>query len=49
MPIQLQEVSRILNTNNQNRTSPQHIIVKTLRTEKKKNIENCKGEVPSHL
>jgi hypothetical protein len=32
--IQLQEVSRIPNRLDQNRTSPQHIIIKTTSTEK---------------
>jgi hypothetical protein len=36
LPIQVQEVSRTPNRHDQNRTSPQHIIIKTTSTEKKK-------------
>jgi hypothetical protein len=38
MPIQVPEASRTPNRPNQNRTSPQHIIVKTLSTENKERI-----------
>jgi hypothetical protein len=35
MPIQVQEASRTLSRHDQNKTSPQHIIVKTTNTENK--------------
>jgi hypothetical protein len=38
MPIQVQEASRTLNRLNQNRTTPQHIIIKTTSSENKKRI-----------
>jgi ribosomal protein L39E len=38
MPIQVQEASRTAKRYDQNRTSPQHIILKTISTEKKKRI-----------
>jgi hypothetical protein len=38
MSIQIQEASRTPNRHNQNRTSPWHIIVKTISTEKKERI-----------
>jgi predicted nucleic acid binding AN1-type Zn finger protein len=38
MPIQLWDASRIPNRHNQNRTSPPHIIVKTISTENKVRI-----------
>jgi ribosomal protein L39E len=36
VPIQVQEASKIPKRLNQNRTSPQHIIIKTSSTEKRK-------------
>jgi hypothetical protein len=38
MPIQLQEASRTPNRLDQNRTTPQHIIIKTTSTETKERI-----------
>jgi hypothetical protein len=38
MPIQVQEASRTPNRHNQNRTSPWHIIVKTISTENKERL-----------
>jgi hypothetical protein len=38
MPIQVQEALRTSNRHNQNRTSPWHILVKTLSTENKERI-----------
>jgi ribosomal protein L39E len=38
MPIQVQEASRIPNRLHQNRTTPQHIIVKTTSTENRERI-----------
>jgi hypothetical protein len=44
MPIQIQEVSRTPNTHNQNRTSPQHTVIKTISTENKERILVCKKQ-----
>jgi hypothetical protein len=38
MPIQVQEASRTQNRHDQNRTSPQHIIIKTISKENKEGI-----------
>jgi ribosomal protein L39E len=38
MPIQIQEASRTANRLDQNRTTPQHIIIKTTRTENRERI-----------
>jgi hypothetical protein len=38
MPIQGQEASRTPNRHDQNKTSPQHIMIKTTITEKKEKI-----------
>jgi hypothetical protein len=38
MPIQVQEASRIPNRLDQNRTTPQHIIIKTTSTETRERI-----------
>jgi hypothetical protein len=38
IPIQVQEASTTPNRHDQNRTSPQHIIVKTISTENKERI-----------
>jgi Holliday junction resolvase RusA-like endonuclease len=38
MPIQVQEISRAPNRHDQNRTSPQHIIVKAISTDNKERI-----------
>jgi hypothetical protein len=38
LPIQVQEVSRTPNRPEQNRTSPQHIIIKTISTENRERI-----------
>jgi hypothetical protein len=38
MPIQVQEASRTPNRHDQNRTFPQHIIIKTISTENKERI-----------
>jgi hypothetical protein len=40
MPIQVQEASRISNRLDQNRTTPQHIIIKTKSTEHTQRILN---------
>jgi hypothetical protein len=46
MPIQIEEASRTPNRHDQNRTSPQHIIIKTTSTDnKEKNIEGCKRKI----
>jgi hypothetical protein len=42
MPIQVQEASRTPNRLDQNRTSPEHVIIKTASTKKRKNIEGYK-------
>jgi hypothetical protein len=38
MPIQVQEASRTLNTHDQNRTIPRHIVIKTTSTENRERI-----------
>jgi hypothetical protein len=38
LPIQIQEASRIQNRHDQNRLSPQHIVVKTISTDKKERM-----------
>jgi hypothetical protein len=50
MSTQQQGASSIPNQQEQNRISPQQIIIKTLSTrEQGKNIESCKEEGPSQL
>jgi hypothetical protein len=50
MPVWVKEAYRTPNRQDQNRTSPWHIIVKALSTEKRnKNIESFKGKLTSHL
>jgi hypothetical protein len=44
MPIQIQETSRTPNTPDQNRTTPQHIIIKTTSTETRERILKAVGE-----
>jgi hypothetical protein len=44
MPIQLQEASRTPNTPDQNRTTPQHIIIKTTSTETTERILKAVSE-----
>jgi tRNA A37 threonylcarbamoyladenosine dehydratase len=38
LPIQVQEASRTPNRLNQNRSAPQHIIIKTISTENKERV-----------
>jgi hypothetical protein len=53
MSIQVQEAFRIPNRLDQNRTSPQHIIIKTISTETRekilKNTEGCKREKSNNM
>jgi hypothetical protein len=44
MPTQIQETSRTPNKPDQNRTTPQHIIIKTTSTETRKRILNAVRE-----
>jgi hypothetical protein len=45
MPIQVQEASRTLNRPDQNRTSPQHTIIKTARIENRERIVKAVREI----
>jgi hypothetical protein len=49
LPIQVQEDSRTPNRLDQNRTSPQHIIIKTISTVQRKNIEGCEREKTNNI
>jgi hypothetical protein len=49
MNIQVQETSRTPNRLDQNRTTPGHIIIKTISTENTKNIEGCKREKTNNI
>jgi hypothetical protein len=49
MPIEKQEASRTPNKPDQNRATPQHIIIKTTSTELGKNIEGCKREKTNNI
>jgi hypothetical protein len=50
LPIQVQEASRTPNRLDQNRTSPQHIIIKKNKhREQKKNIGACKREKTNNI
>jgi hypothetical protein len=50
MPTQVKEASRIPNRHDENRTSPQHIIVKNNKhKEQGKNTEDFKGEIKSPI
>jgi hypothetical protein len=42
IPIQMQEASRASNRPDQNGTTSPHIIIKTIYTDSRKNIEGCK-------
>jgi hypothetical protein len=44
LPIKVQEASRTQTRFNQNKTSPQHIIIKTASTENKERILEAVGE-----
>jgi hypothetical protein len=50
LSIQVQEASRTPNRLDQNRTSPQHIIIKTtMNREQRKNTEGCKKEKTNNI
>jgi hypothetical protein len=44
LPIQAQEASKTPNRSDQNRTAPQHIIIKTISTENRGRILKAVGE-----
>jgi hypothetical protein len=49
LPIQVQKDSRKPNTLDQNRTSPQHIIIKTTSTENREGILKAVREKKQHI